>query len=101
MAPNIRRQGSHYNNNHTYAVYSLFDYTSEAVMASVSNNDIMKQLKNMAGTMATKKDVEELKSLMQQKISPMSKGKPNLLQQLKSLWPYIWLHSIFQIGQIL
>jgi len=34
----------------------------------------MKQLKNMAGTMATKQDVEELKSLMQQKISPMSKG---------------------------
>ena len=36
-------------------------------MASVSNGDIMTQLTEMAGAMATKQDVEELKGLMKQR----------------------------------
>ena len=33
-------------------------------MASVTNSDIMKQLQEMVGTMATKQDMEELKRLV-------------------------------------
>ena len=42
-----------------------------------SNSDIMEQLKTMAGVMATKQDVEELKSLVKQggKSTPLQGDK--------------------------
>jgi len=47
-------------------------------MASVSNGDIMTQLTEMAGAMATKQDVEELKGLMKQRSHSSQESKSTM-----------------------
>ena len=51
-------------------------------MASVTNSDIMKQLQAMAGAMATKQDMEELKSLVTAQ-DTVSNG--DIMAQLKAM----------------
>ena len=66
-----------------------FDYLSEAAMASVTNDEIMTQLKKMS----TKHDhdVEELKSMIKQKDSKveLSEGKHNSTTNIAEIHIFI------------
>ena len=51
-------------------------------MASVTNSDIMKQLQAIAGAMATKQDMEELKNLV---TTQDSVSNADIMAQLKAM----------------